>query len=74
MTREQQIHNMVLDFFYKHVCQGKTNQEIARELEKKANMLPSMTFEQMDLVREQFKEKEAAYPEKMALFRNRLGV
>lgn len=74
MTKEQQIHNMVLDFFYRLVCQGKSNQDIARELEKKANMLPPMTFEQMDLVRSQFKEKEAAYPEKMALFRKRLGV
>lgn len=74
MTPPQQIHNMVLDFLYRHVCQGKTNQEIARELEKKANMLPPMTEDQLNLVRAQFKEKEAAHPEQMAKFRKRLGV
>lgn len=74
MTPSAQIHNMVLDFLYRHICQGKTNQQICQELEKKANMLPPMTFDQLDIVRKQFKEKEASHPEKMAKFRARLGV
>lgn len=74
MKAGQQIHNMVLDFLYRQICLGKTNQQICQELEKKANMLPPMTFDQIDIIRQQFKQKEEAFPDKMARFRARLGV
>lgn len=72
MTPQQTLHNMVLDFLYRNICRGKTNQEIFRLLEK--TTLPPMNNDALEAIRLQFKDKEAAHPERMAEFRRRLKV
>lgn len=74
MSPQQQLHNLVLDFLYRNICLGKSNQEIFREMEKSAQVLPAMSNEEMNAVRERFKEKEREHPAKMASFRKRLRV
>ena len=74
ISKEARLHNMVLDFLYSRICKGKTNQEIFRELESKAAILPPMSDEQLDAVRQRFKEKEHQFPDKMAEIRKRLKV
>lgn len=74
MSPQQQLHNMVLDFLYREICRGKSNQQIFQEMEKRANMLPPMSEEELNAVRQRFKEKELAHPQRMASFRTRLGV
>lgn len=72
MTPHQKLHNMILDFLYRHICNGKTNQEIFRLLE--STTMPPMSNDALEAIRLQFKEKEAAHPEQMATFRKRLKV
>lgn len=72
MSPEQKLHNMVLDFLYRQICKGKTNQEIFRDMESKS--LPTMTNDELEGVRLRFKDKELSHPQRMAMFRNRLGV
>lgn len=74
MSPQKQIHNMVLDFLYREICRGKTNQEIFRAMEKASTMLPPMNNEELDAVRERFKERERTHPAKMAEFRSKLGI
>lgn len=73
MTDTQtKLRSLILDFLYKAVCQGKSNKEIFALMESKA--MPSMNEDQLNVMRTEFKEKELKHPEKMALFRKRLGV
>lgn len=72
MSPQQKLHNMVLDFLYKHISSGKTNQEIFRLLEK--TTLPPMNNDELEAIRIKFKEREQAFPEQMRAFRERLKV
>lgn len=63
---------MVLDFFYKQICLGKTNAEILLKLQ--STDLPMVTEERVNLFRKEFREKEVKFPDKMKLFRQRLGI
>lgn len=74
MSPQQQLHNLVLDFLYRHICLGKTNQEIFREMEQRAQVLPPMSETELNKVRADFKEREQMFPEKMQEFRRRLKV
>lgn len=69
---QTQVRNMVLDFFYKQVCEGKTNQEIFKKLHSTG--LPPVSEPDLNALRRKFKEMEARSPEKMRQFRERLGV
>jgi len=68
------IHNMVLDFFYKRICQKKTNAEIFKEMQKASVVLPPMSNDELEGLRQKFKEMEHKHPAKMAEFRKRLKV
>jgi hypothetical protein len=72
MNSAKQVHNLILDFLYKNICRGKTNQEIFRLLE--STTMPPMTNDELEAIRLRFKEKELANPERMAEFRRRLKV
>lgn len=69
---QTKLRNMVLDFFYKQIRLGKTNQEIIARLHK--TNLPPVNEDRINLFRREFKEKEAKFPEKMRKFRERLKV
>lgn len=69
---QTQVRNMVLDFFYKQVCEGKTNQEIFKKLH--STSLPPVSEPELNALRRKFKEMETRAPEKMREFRKRLGV
>jgi len=74
MSPQQRLHNMVLDYLYKMICKGKTNQDIFRDMERNSRLLPPMTNDELNALRQRFKDKEAENPEKMAEFRRRLKV
>lgn len=69
---QTQVRNMLLDFFYKQICEGKTNQEIFKKL--RSTDLPPVSEPELNALRRKFKEQEARFPEKMREFRQRLGV
>lgn len=72
MNRMAILHNLTLDCLYKLHCEKADNAAIRRELEHKH--LPPMTEEQIEMFRNEFKEKELKFPEQMRRFRDRLGV
>jgi len=71
-SAQTKIYNMAMDFFYKHIRLGKTNQEIFREAQKRS--LPPFDETQLNGLRVKFKTMEQKQPEKMARFRKNLGL
>lgn len=69
---QTRLRNMVMDFFYKQIRLGKTNQEIFAKLH--STSLPPVSETELNALRKKFKEMEARAPEKMSEFRKRLNV
>ena len=69
---QTQARDMVLDFVYKHICQKHTNDQINEAL--KSKHLPVLAPEELSALRNFYKAAEAEHPQKMAKFRQRLGV
>lgn len=69
---QTRLRNMVMDFFYKQICEGKTNQEIFKKLHSTG--MPSVSEPELNAIRRKFKEREAKFPDTMRKFRERLGV
>ena len=69
---QTRLRDMVLDFVYKHICQKHTNDQINDAL--KAKNLPTLAPEELSGLRNFFKAAESEHPQKMAKFRQRLGV
>jgi hypothetical protein len=69
---QTKVRNMVYDFFYRLVRQGKTNAEIFRQLQ--STDLPPISESDLNALRLKFKQFEQRSPERMAKFRQNLRV
>lgn len=69
---QSKLRNMLLDFFYKQIRLGKTNQEIFKKLH--STSMPPVSETDLNGLRQKFKEMEARVPEKMQRFRQKLKV
>ena len=72
VENQKKLQGIILDFLYRAICQKKTNQQIFALMESKS--MPPLNEDQLNKLRQEFQEKEQRFPEKMALFRQRLKV
>ncbi len=64
------LSNFLMDFLYKQIKTGATNEQINRRL--KGKRMPKMEPDKLNGLREWFKQAEHHQPEKMAEFKKRL--
>lgn len=69
---QTKLRNIFLSALYKQVRLGKTNAEIFQWLQK-TNM-PPLSEDRLRQLREEFRQKELRFPDKMARFRQMLKV